>query len=94
MKISYRRISGDDLAKGIEGAGVTPQQFGALYGVSPRRVAKWLDGSLEVPHGVALLVGLIADPLVLERALVITRYMIEETPAAAEPPGDMASSET
>lgn len=84
MPISYRKISGADLAKGIEAANVTKEQFSALYGVRTERVEKWLQDKAEIPHGVALFVGLIADPLVLEKALIITQYMVDKTDAAPE----------
>ncbi|PZQ15870.1 MAG: hypothetical protein DI565_08565 [Ancylobacter novellus] len=86
MPITYRRISGRDLAEGIAAAGISPEQFAALYGVPHRRLEKWLTDKVEVPHGVALFVGLIADPLVLEKALILTKYMVEKTeePAAGK----------
>lgn len=84
MSNTYRRISGEDLAKGFEAAHVTPEQFAALYGVPAKRVEKWLTEKTEVPHAVALFVGLIADPLILEKALVITKYMIN--PDAGDAP--------
>jgi hypothetical protein len=83
MALSYRRISGEDLARGIEAASITPAQFAVLYGVPVKRLDKWLSGQGEVPHAVALFVGLIADPLILEKALLITKYMVD--PGAAEP---------
>ncbi|QZO00885.1 hypothetical protein [Chenggangzhangella methanolivorans] len=79
--MSYRRISGADLAHGLKTASITPEQFAALYGVPAKRVDKWLTEKTEVPHAVALFVGLIADPLILEKALVITKYMVD--PGAA-----------
>lgn len=84
MPIRYRKISGADLAKGMEAAGVTSAQFAALFGVQPRRVEKWLKDEAEIPHGVALFVGLIADPLILEKALVITQYMVDKTPPSPD----------
>ena len=77
MPITYRRISGRALAEGIAAAGISPEQFAALYDVSPRRLEKWFAEKTEVPHGVALFVGLIADPLILEKALILTKYMVE-----------------
>jgi transcriptional regulator with XRE-family HTH domain len=79
MPIRYRRISGEDLASGIKAANVTTAQFAALYGVRPKRLEKWLKGEAEIPHSVALFVGLIADPLVLEKALIITQYMVDKS---------------
>lgn len=87
MSISYRKISGDDLLKGLATAGLTPDQFASVYGVPEKRVEKWTNGQAEVPHAVALFVGLIADPQILEKALVITQYMVEDAapaPAAAD----------
>ncbi|RXF74391.1 hypothetical protein [Hansschlegelia zhihuaiae] len=87
MPIRYRKISGADLAKGIEAANVTTGQFAALFGVQPKRIERWLKDEVEIPHSVALFVGLIADPLVLEKALVITQYMVDKSepaPAARE----------
>lgn len=78
MPTSYRRISGEDLARGLEAAHVNAKQFAALYDVPPKRVQKWLKGDAEIPHAVALFVGLIAEPTILEKALIITRYMMAE----------------
>jgi hypothetical protein len=85
MALSYRRISGEDLARGIEAASISPAQFAVLYGIPSRKLDRWLTGQVEVPHAVALFVGLIADPLILEKALLITKYMVEPQAAAAEP---------
>lgn len=79
MPLTYRHISGDDLARGIEAASITPAQFAVLYGIPLRRLKKWLKGEQEIPHSLALFVGLIADPLVLEKALIITKYLAEPT---------------
>jgi hypothetical protein len=84
MPLRYRTISGADLAQGMAAAGVTAAQFAALFGAQPKRVEKWLKDEVEIPHAVALFVGLIADPQILEKALVITQYMVDRTPPSAE----------
>jgi DNA-binding transcriptional regulator YiaG len=89
MPKRYRRITGEDFAKGLEAAHVNAKQFAALYDVPQKRVQKWLDGEARIPHAVALFVGLIAEPQTLEKALIITRYMMDE--AQAEKPEQAAA---
>lgn len=87
MPKTYRRISGADLEKGLAAAHVNAKQFAALYDVPQKRVQKWLNGEAEIPHSVALFVGLIADPAFLEKALIITRYMVVEGEGAVQEQG-------
>jgi GcrA cell cycle regulator len=54
--------------------GIAQQRVAALFDVSPRAVRRWRDGERRVPHGVRILVRLLADGVVtveqVERAAV------------------------
>lgn len=78
MPNRYRRITGSELASGLDIAGLTLDQFCRIYGVRPRRATRWLNDEDEIPHGVAVLLGLVEDPAVLAKAEVITDHLLIE----------------
>lgn len=51
----YRRLTGPEFAVLLAEASLTPTFFAYLYGTSPDRVMKWIDGVEDVPHPAMLM---------------------------------------
>lgn len=53
MRFEYDRLTGRQLAMGLESCGLSPKSFARIFGVNTRNVERWLNDRLEVPNWVA-----------------------------------------
>jgi len=82
----YRLMSGDDLARAVDAAGITPTFFAYLWGCGTERFFQWIDGTadrsgrvLRPPHAVRLLLETWRQfPATLDLAEQITEQVTSE----------------
>ncbi len=77
-KHGYERISGSHLSEALHDLGVTPTEFGILYGTTVERVLTWIDNAEDIPHPVRVMLEMFRVPGALEAARRATREAIEE----------------
>lgn len=74
----YRRLTPEQFAEGLRRHNLLPEAFARLYGVGTGRVQKWLEGSMEIPHPVAVVLTLLTLPGAYSLVRQLAHEMIEE----------------
>lgn len=77
-KHGYGRLSGADLSEALADLGITPTEFGILYGTTVERVLTWIDNAEDIPHPVRVMLEMFRIPGALDAARRATREAIEE----------------
>jgi DNA-binding transcriptional regulator YiaG len=68
----YERMTAAQLSQALDELGLTMRQFARLYGSAEKRIQQWLDGADDIPHTVAVVLGLLTLPGAMELAKRIT----------------------
>lgn len=83
-KHGYTRLGGAEFAVALRDLGITPSEFGVLYGTQLDRVMKWIHGEDDIPHPVRVILALLTMPGGLALARQITGAAIVDKRDAAE----------
>ena len=68
-----KKLTGREFAIKLAEAGLTPTFMAFLYGTSPDRVMKWIDGIEDIPHPVNVLLEIFkSDPRTIDVAEALT----------------------
>lgn len=76
-RFSYRRLTPEQFAAALRQHDLAPEAFARLYGVGTGRVQKWIEGSMEIPHPVAVVLTLLTLPGAYSLIRRLAREMIE-----------------
>lgn len=68
----YDRMTGAQLSTALDQLGLTMRGFGKIYGVPAKRMQAWLKGDEDIPHSVAVMVGLLTLPGAVDLANAYT----------------------
>lgn len=76
-RYTYKRMSAQELSKALDQVGLTMRQFSRTTGANEGTVEKWLQGVLDVPHWVPVLLSLLTLPAAKAMALRVTEHYLE-----------------